>query len=191
MQVRAPHTVRRLLAAALAIFCVGPAANAQIATPSKDSGRPDVLTIVNSRQVDIPGERARVLLLTTCRVVAEDFNRKPEEVDLKMTLILGEREERYAIDANGRMTLYLETWNESKFVDGVITGVLQRLTPLRTRKQMLSEILRRTDKIAPVGANHLRTPGNYPSMPRSTMIPDCITAMSATPCSWPNRPPYP
>jgi len=191
MQVGAPHTTRRLFLAALAVMCVGPAANAQIATPSKDAGRADVLTIVNSHQVNIPGERARVLLLTTCRVVAEDFHRKPEDVDLRMTLVLGEREERYAIDETGRMTLYLESWNETKFVDGVITGALQRLTPLRTRKQMLAEILRRTDKVAPVAVNRLRTPGNHPPMPRSTMTPDCISAMSDSPCSWPNRPPFP
>lgn len=190
MQVRAPHTARRLLAAVLAVATAG-AAKAQIGMPSKDSGRPDVLTIVNSRQVDVPGERARVLLLTTCRVVAEDFHRRPEDVDLKMTLVLGEREERYAIDEAGRMTLYLESWNEAKFVDGVITGAMQRLTPLPARKQMLSEIVRRTDKVAPVSANRLRMPGGYPSFPRPAMSPDCISAMSAAPCSWPNRPLYP
>jgi hypothetical protein len=150
-----------------------------------------VLTIVNSHQVDIPGERARVLLLTTCRVVAEDFNKKAEDVDLKMTLVLGERDERYAIDANGRMTLYLERWSEQKFVDGVITGVMQRLTPIRTRKQMLSEILRRTEKIAPVSANRSRMPGANPPMPRGAMVPDCISATNEAPCSWPNRQPYP
>jgi hypothetical protein len=190
MQVRAPHPARRLFAGALALAFAG-AAIAQIGVPSKDSGRPDVLTIVNSRQVDVPGERARVLLLTTCRVVAENFHRRPEDVDLKMTLVLGGREERYAIDETGRMTLYLESWNEAKFVDGVITGAMQRLTPLPARKQMLSEIVRRTDKVAPVAVNRLRIPGGYPPVPRSAMSPDCISAMSDAPCSWPNRPLYP
>ena len=193
MQVQSSNTASRLLiaAAALAFLSVGPAANAQIRLLSNDPVRPDVLTIVNSHQVDVPGERARILLLTTCRVVAEDFHRKPEEVDLKMTLVLGEREERYAIDETGRMTLYLESWNESKFVDGVITGAMQRLTPLRARKQMLVEILHRTDKVAPVSANRLRMPGGNPPSPRTTMTPDCISATNDSPCSWPNRPPYP
>jgi hypothetical protein len=190
MQLRAPRTARRFLIALLAVVCAKPAVTVQTGTPSNDSGRADVLTIVNSHQVNVPGERARVLLLTTCRVVAEDFHRRPEEVDLKMTLVLGEREERYAIDESGRMTLYLESWSEPKFVDGVITGVMQRLTPVRTRKQMLSEILRRTEKIAPVSANRLRMPGANP-MPRGAMAPDCISATKDAPCSWPNRAPYP
>jgi len=129
-------------------------------------------------------------LLTTCRLVAEDFHRKPEDVDLKMTLVLGERDERYAIDESGRMTLYLESWSEPKFVDGVITGAIQRLTPLRTRKQMLVEILHRTDKVAPVSADRLRMPGGNRPLPRGAMT-DCISAMSDAPCTWPNRPPSP
>jgi len=78
----------------------------------------------------MPGERARVLLLTACRVVAEEFHQRPEDIDLKVTLLLGESNEHVAIDDSGRMILYLERWDETKFVDGVITGAIQKLTPL-------------------------------------------------------------
>jgi hypothetical protein len=113
---------------------------------------------VNPSEIDIPGDRARVLLLTTCRVVADEFHRKPQDVELTMTLVLGEKDERYSIDTNGRMTMYLEHWDEGKFVDGVIISAIQWLAPLRLRKQMFTEILRRTDKIAPVTANQLCVP---------------------------------
>jgi hypothetical protein len=154
------------------------------------AGRAEVLTIVNPRLAEIPSERARVLLLTTCRVVAEEFHRKPEDIALSMTLFLGEPNERYAIDDKGHMALYLERWDETKFVDGVITGAMQRLMPLRSRKQILQEIVQRTDKIAPVTANQL--PMYKPKTPLLTpgFTRDCISATNGSPCSWPNRVPY-
>ena len=180
-----PVGVRKLLVFALFASSVMPTARGQTKT---ESGRPETLTVVNSRQTDIPIERARILLLTTCRVVAEQLHKKPEDVDLKMTLILGEPGERVAVDDNGGMTLYLDHWNETKFVDGVITGAIQQLMPLRTRNQMFTEVLRRTDKIVPVAANQLRMPSSNSPVPRRSLVPECISAVNNSPCSWPNRP---
>ena len=179
-----PAGVRKLLLLALLTLSAIPIAKGQTGT---GPGRPDLLTIVNSRQTDIPIERARVLLLTACRVVAEEFHKRPEDLDLRMTLILGESHERVSVDDSGGMTLYLERWNETKFVDGVITGTIQLLMPLQTRKQVFTEILRRTDKVAPVTANQLRVPGTNSPLPRRSLVPDCISAVNSAPCSWPNR----
>jgi len=179
-----PVSVRKLLVLALFASLVIPIANGQTNTRA---ARPDLLTVVNPRQTDIPIERARILLLTTCRVVAEQFHKRPEDVDLRMTLILGDPGERVAVDDSGGMTLYLERWNETKFVDGVITGAIQQLMPLHTRNQMFTEILHRTDKITPVAANQLRMPSTNSSLPRRGLVPDCMTAISNSPCSWPNR----
>src|SRR5690349_17086838 len=99
-----PIGVRRFLAFALFTSLGIPIAKGQAGTRT---GRPDLLTVVNSHQPDIPIERARVLLLTTCRVIAEEFHQRPEDVDLRMTLILGDPDERVAVDDNGGMTLYL------------------------------------------------------------------------------------
>src|SRR5215472_2998172 len=107
-----PVGVRRLLVFALFAAIAIPIAKGQAGT---QGGRPDVLTVVNAHQTDIPIERARVLLLTTCRVVAEQFHKKPEEFDLRVTLILGEPQERVAVDDKGGMTLYLQQWKETKF----------------------------------------------------------------------------
>ena len=76
-----------------------------------------MLTIVNLHQTDVPGDRARVLLLTTCRVVAEEFHRSTGDIDLRVTLVLGESSERVAVGAYGDITLYLERWNESTNFD--------------------------------------------------------------------------
>jgi len=176
--------VRKLLFFALLASSAIPIA---IGQTGKQSGRPDLLTIVNSRQSDVPIERARVLLLTTCSVVAEEFHKRPEDVDLRMTLVLGEQHERVAVDDSAGMTLYLERWNETKFVDGVITGAMQLLMPLHTRKQVFTEILRRTDKIAPVAANQLRIPSTNSPVPRRSLMQDCISALNSAPCSWPDQ----
>ncbi|SRR5579871_990385 len=177
-----PVGVRKLFLFALLASLV------QIANGQTDTrtNRPEVLTVVDSHQTDVPIERARVLLLTTCRVVAEEFHKRPEDVDLRMTLILGDPHERVAVDDTGGMTLYLEHWNETKFVDGVITGAIQQLMPLHTRNQMFTEVLRRTDKIAPVAANQLRMPSTNSFLPRRSLMPDCISALNNAPCSLPN-----
>jgi len=179
-----PVGVRKLLAIALFASLLIPSAVGQ---NSAHSGRPDLLTIVNSRETDFPIERARVLLVTACRVVAEEFHKRPEDLDLRMKLILGEPHERVFVDDSGAMTLYLEHWNETKFVDGIITGAMQLLMPLDTRKHVFTEILRRTDKIAPVAANQLRVPSTNTPLPRRSLVPDCISAVYSGPCSWPNR----
>ena len=179
-----PVGVRKRLAFALLASSLIPIATGQT---SAQGGRPDLLTIVNSRQTDVPIERARVLLMTACRIVAEEFHKRPEDLDLRMKLILGDPHERVSVDENGGMTLYLESWNETKFVDGIITGAMQLLMPLDTRKHVFTEILRRTDKIAPVQANQLRVPGTNSPFPRRSLVPDCISAVNSGPCSWPNR----
>lgn len=184
MQLLAQVGMPKLLAAILACTFVIQVVIGQSAQ-SVPVPRPDILTIVNSRQIDMPGERARALLLTTCRVVAEEFHQKPEDVDLRVTLLLGESNEHVAIDETGRLTLYLERWDETKFVDGVITAAIQKLTPLPRRKQMFSEIHRRTDKIAPISASQLRTSGTRAPIPNPGLSPNCITAANNFPCFWP------
>ena len=185
MQLLAQVGMPRFLSAILACTFVVQVAIGQDAQSSPTSRRPDILTIVNSRQIDMPGERARLLLLTTCRVVAEEFHQKPEDVDLKVTLLLGESNEHVAIDDTGRMTLYLERWDETKFVDGVITGAIQKLTPFSRRKQMSAEIHHRTDRIAPISASQLRTLGKRAPTLDPTLSPNCLNAASNFPCFWP------
>jgi hypothetical protein len=182
-----PVGLRKLLVLGLCASLLTSIATGQTNT---QGGRPDVLTIVNLHQTDVPGDRARVLLLTTCRVVAEEFHRSTGDIDLRVTLVLGESSERVAVGDYGDITLYLERWNESKFVDGLITAAFERLATLRSRREMFTEIVRRTDKIAPVAANQLRMPRSNSPLPNRSLVPDCISAVNNTPCSWLNRLPY-
>lgn len=185
MQLFAQVAMLRFLAPIFTCIFVAQVAIGQSAQPVPSMPRPDILTIVNSRQIDMPGERARVLLLTACRVVAEEFHQRPEDIDLKVTLLLGESNEHVAIDDSGRMILYLERWDETKFVDGVITGAIQKLTPLSRRKHMFAEIHRRTDNIAPIPVSQLRAFRQTTPMLVPNVLSNCITAASDLPCSWP------
>lgn len=144
----------------------------------------DRLTIVNPQHQEVPEERARVLLLTTSRVVVEEFHRRPDEVNLKLTLVLGDKDERSMMDLTGHLTLYMDRWSEGKFVDGVITGAVQQLTTMQTRRKMFTDILRRSDEIAPVSVNRLRGETFNRQPPALNLIPDCFSASSEVPCPW-------
>lgn len=161
----------------------GHVALAQAASPvSARATGANRLTIVNPQHQEVPEDRVRVLLLTTSRVVAEEFHRQPNEVDLKLTLVVGEKDERSMTDLGGHLTLYMDRWNEGKFVDGVITGAVQQLTTLQTRKKMFKDIVRRSDEIAPVSVNRLR--GEDLKRPALNSLPDCFSALGNLPCPW-------
>ena len=194
MQERIARNRRRLLGICR---CLGTAALvsltvqvalAQAGSPLSGSAlAPGRLTIVNPQHQEVPEDRVGVLLLTTCRVVAQQFHRHPNEVELKLTLVIGDRDEHSMIDHDGHITLYLERWSEGKFVNGVITGAIQMLTPLQTRKKIWLDVRRRSDRIAPVSVNQLLS--NTLDRP-STGVDlglDCFSAAYAGTCPWPNR----
>ena len=147
--------------------------------------------IVNPQHQEVPEARVRVLLLTTCRVVAEEFHRHPHEVDLKLTLVIGDRDERSLIDQDGNLSLYMDRWNEGKFVDGVITGAVQQLTTLKKRQKMFTDILRRTDGIAPVSVQQLRSDALHRPSPGLSLDTNGIIPVGEGP--WllpPSTPPH-
>jgi hypothetical protein len=171
--------------AALALM-IGHLGLAQIGSPSSEPA-PDRITIVNPGHYDVPEDRVRVLFLTTCRVVVEEFHRHPGEVDLKLTLVIGDKSERSMTDLDGHLTLYMQRWNEGKFVDGVITGAVQQLTTVQARTKMFHDILRRSDQIAPVSVSQLRGGSSNRSIPVVTLGPDCFSAVTESPCPWLSR----
>lgn len=189
MQFLAPDDASKLLVVALVLSFGSQAARGQDVSRLSREGNADMLTIVNPNQLDIPDERARVLLRTTCRLVAEEFHQKPKHVEITMTLVLGDPDERYSISKNGQLTMYLVRWNEGKFVNGVITSAIQWMASLQMRNQMLTEIVRRTDLIVPVSANQLRRPAENSPLQTGGTYPTCISAVAVTPCSAVTRPP--
>ncbi len=184
MLYRAPTKVLAYSAAILLAAMFQPDAQCQtehlVSVASADS---DALRISNPKHREIPAARARVLLLTTCKVVADEFHRKDTDVNVRMDLVIGEPSERYSIEKDGRLILYLDHWDETRFVDVVITGAMQQLTPPRLRRQMLTEVLKRSDQIAPVSTKQLHGPMLAPRNPG--LGGDCMSAVNGEPCSWP------
>jgi hypothetical protein len=156
------------------------------------------LRVENPKHLDYPEAKAKVLLGTACRVVAEEFHAQdPSEVVYPLTLVLGVRDEHWTEDEEGHdYTLYLKDWNEAKFAVAAMRLALQRLITRDRRKRLVREILRRSDQIAPVAASMLhgsrsaddRSLGDKQSDNCFASIRD--SAVRDTPCEIPIRMPH-
>ena len=80
------------------------------------------LAIDNPKHLDVPEEKARVLLKMACRAVATEFHsRERSKAEFDLRLVLGERDEHYGFDEQtGIPTLYLQQWDETKFTNAAI-----------------------------------------------------------------------
>jgi hypothetical protein len=143
------------------------------------------LTIANPKHLDVPQERAKVLLTETCRVVAKEFHvRNFSDIEYPLTLVLGEQDEGYGIDKQGKITLYLRQWSEMKFVVWATRVAIQSLVNREREDRLAKEILRRTDRTLPVSKNALRGHDGFPRSASPTGVgTDCISAVRDEPCS--------
>jgi len=143
------------------------------------------LTIANPKHLDVPRERAKVLLIETCRVVAKEFHaRNSSDVEYSLTLVIGEQDEGYGIDKVGNIILYLQQWNERKFVVWATRLAIQSLANPDREDRLAKEILRRADRILPVSKNALLGHDGSPRPASPTGLEtDCISAVRDEPCS--------
>jgi hypothetical protein len=142
------------------------------------------LTTANPKHLDLPEPRARVLLIETCRVVANEFHvRNSSDLEYSLTLVLGEKDEGYGIDNQGKVTFYLQQWSERKFVDAATRLAVQSLANRERVERLVKEILRRSDRILPVPQNALRSPDGFPRpSPPTGAGGSCISAVRDEPC---------
>ena len=146
------------------------------------------LTITNPKHLDLPEHRARVLLIETCHVVANEFHvHNSSDLEYSLTLVLGEKDEGYGIDNEGKVTLYLHQWSESKFVHAATRLAVQSLANRERVERLAREILRRSDRILPVPQSSLRSPDRFSrTLPRIGAGADCMSAVRDEPCSTTN-----
>jgi hypothetical protein len=138
------------------------------------------LTVENPKHLDFPEAKAKVLLSTACRVVAEEFHaHNPSEVEYPLTLVLGVKDEHWTEDEEAHAyILYLDDWNETKFAVAAMKLALQRLITQDRRKRLVREILWRSEQTAPVAASKLH--GTRSADPRSlgnNQDDDCFAAI--------------
>jgi hypothetical protein len=143
------------------------------------------LAIANPKHIDVPQERAKVLLIETCHVVAKEFHvRNSSDIEYPLTLVLGEQDEGYGIDKQGKIILYLQQWSERKFVVWATRLAIQSLANHDREDRLAKEILRRADRTLPVSKNALRGHDGFPRPTYPTSVgPDCISAVRDEPCS--------
>jgi hypothetical protein len=147
------------------------------------------LSVMNPKQLEVPQERANVLLSTACQVVAQEFKvSDPSALRFSLVLVLEEKEEHYTVDEKKlEYKLFMKEWDETKFAALVMRLCVQRLPTHEQETRLLKEILRRSDKISPVNANKLRRDAavRLPPPPRSAGA-DCTSAVREQPCQNPN-----
>ncbi len=143
------------------------------------------LTIANPKHLDVPQERAKVLLIETCRVVAKEFHvRDSSDVEYSLTLVIGEHDEGYGIDKQGNITLYLQQWSERRFVGWATRLAILSLANRDREDRLAKEILRRADRTLPVSKNALVGHDGSPQPASLTGVEtDCISAVRDEPCS--------
>jgi hypothetical protein len=152
------------------------------------------LTIENPKHIEVPEQKANFLLNTACRVVGEKFRiSKPADRRFALTLVLGSKDEHYTADADqDAYTLFLERWDENKFTLAVTNLAIQRLVIHDRLASIVTEILRRSARVAPVPVTQLRG-RSLPVQPLGGQTSDCLAGITEAgirriPCGPPSKP---
>jgi hypothetical protein len=145
-----------------------------IATSSPSAAQ---LTIVNPNHVPVPEQKASLLLSTACRVIAEKFRiSKRADHQFSMTLVLGFKDEHYTAD-QGAYTLFLERWDERKFIAAMINLAIQRIVIQDRGASIQTEIQQRSSQSAPIPVTQLRE-SRVPIQPLGGQSSDCLAAIT-------------
>lgn len=115
------------------------------------------LRIENSRHLDVPQERAQIIVNAAAQVVAEEFH-VPDvrEVEFPLTLVLGSSDDYYEENEHTKTyAVHLRTWDEDKFAVSVVRLCVHRLITRERRDKMLARIINRVNRVSPVDVSQL------------------------------------
>lgn len=113
--------------------------------------------IQNEKHRDVPEQRAQLLYRMACAVASEHFHVKPASAEFRVILVLGDPDERFLADTiHDSYTIYMNNWDEEKFASTLVLIEVNRLTRIQQYKEMVLEILRRSNRGAPVTVGQLR-----------------------------------
>ena len=119
------------------------------------------LVIENTRHLKIPEDQVQALLRMSCQAVGNELHLQDKaKFNCGLRLVLGEKEEHFGLDMEtGMPTLSLSEWNVEKFTSAAVTLAIQRSIDPHREQEMILEILRRFEQIAPVSATQLHDLG--------------------------------
>jgi hypothetical protein len=107
---------------------------------------------------EVPDQKVNILFDSACRVIAKEFHvRDASQFGFKVTLVLGDADERIQGDELTHVYfVYMNHWNDVKFATAASRLALQHLVSQERKTKLVSEILRRAEREAPVSARELK-----------------------------------
>jgi hypothetical protein len=99
----------------------------------------------------VKDEEVNLLYTMVCEQVAQDFHvRNYKNLEVPLTLVLGEEAERYVIDhLTGAGTIYLRQWDETYFAGAAVMIAFHRVLTNGQFQAEVKKVLTRFSKIAP------------------------------------------
>jgi hypothetical protein len=150
-----------------------------LAVPTMEADRPS-FTIVNPQHLGVPEARAQVLHKIVQDVAAEHLHAHHKKDAPPLLLVLGENKEHFTFGGLNKVdTIYLEKWDEGKFVATDVSLAVQRLLSADSLNQMVEEISHRCDRLLPVSVDELRkTDTRQQNYAPAAPLNPCLRAMT-------------
>ena len=136
--------------------------------------------ITNPKGLRVPEPRAQALHQIVQDVVADYLHVHHKKEVPPLLLVLGEEREHFTFEGLNQVdTIYLETWNEEKFVATDVSLAVQRLLSADSLNRLVEEISHRSDRLLPVSLDELRKGGvRTPNPQPPAMGNSCLAAMT-------------
>jgi hypothetical protein len=115
------------------------------------------ITIKNPKHLSVPDDKPQVLFRIACQQVAEEFHIvDPAKLQFPVTVVLGEASRYTADEDTQAYTIYMERWDDARFVSSVVMLAAHRVVTRERYKRMVLEALRRANEVMPVQAADLQ-----------------------------------
>jgi hypothetical protein len=111
----------------------------------------------------------------SCRSVADRLHLRESSIpQFEMRLVLDDQDEHFGYDEHtGVPTLFLQEWNDRKFVTAAVRFAVEWSVSLRQQQRIISDVLRRLEQTAPVPATDLHNSVAHGTNPPFPEGEDC------------------
>ena len=116
------------------------------------------VAIENPKHLPVSEMEVQLLYTMVCQEIADTYHvRNHQDLQVPVTLVLGEDDERYLIDhRTGAGTIYLSQWNEQRFVASAVMIAFHRVLSNDQFILEVKKILTRYEKVKPQTVTALR-----------------------------------
>jgi hypothetical protein len=115
------------------------------------------VTVKNPKHLSVPEDRPQILFRMACQRVAEEFHVvDPAKLQFPVTVVLGEASRYTADEDTQAYTIYVERWDDARFVSSAVMLAAHRVVTRERYKRIVLEVLRRANEVMPVQAADLQ-----------------------------------